>query len=181
MVRGLMTQHVMEAVSREMFNGSEGQRMVEEALAQSEAMQMPDDQKRLFVQMLTAIQRFNSKTSPSGAPSSGTGGAGGGGGGISMPYDVREEAVTARQNTGYNGFAHSFAGMGLQFMLFAAINLGIELLLERQRGLWKRLRSAPISKATLLGAKIASSTVISSTVVLVSLVRSSDCGARQNP
>ena len=51
--------------------------MVEEALAQSEAMQMPDDQKRLFVQMLTAIQRFNSKTSPSGAPSSGTGGAGG--------------------------------------------------------------------------------------------------------
>ena len=39
-----------------------------------------------------------------------------------MPYDVREEAVTARQNARYNGFAHSFAGMGLQFMLFAAIS-----------------------------------------------------------
>ena len=167
MVRGLMTQHVMEAVSREMFNGSQGQRVVDEALADSDAMQMPDDRKRLLVQMLTAIQRFNHNASPSGAPSSGTGAASGGGG-ISMPYDVREEAVTARQNVGYNGFAHSFAGMGLQFMLFAAINLSIELLLERQRGLWKRLRSAPISKATLLGAKIASSTVISSTVLLVS-------------
>ena len=167
MVRGLMTQHVMEAVSREMFNGSQGQRVVDEALADSDAMQMPDDRKRLLVQMLTAIQRFNHNASPSGAPSSGTGAASGGGG-ISMPYDVREEAVTARQNAGYNGFAHSFAGMGLQFMLFAAINLSIELLLERQRGLWKRLRSAPISKATLLGAKIASSTVISSTVLLVS-------------
>ena len=124
MVRGLMTQHVMEAVSREMFNGSEGQRMVEEALAESDAMQMPEDRKRLLVQMLTAIQRFNNNASRSGAPSSGTGAAGGGGG-ISMPYDVREEAVTARQNARYNGFAHSFAGMGLQFMLFAAINLGI--------------------------------------------------------
>ena len=167
MVRGLMTQHVMEAVSREMFNGSQGQRVVDEALADSDAMQMPEDRKRLLVQMLTTIQRFNHNASPSGAPSSGTGAASGGGG-ISMPYDVREEAVTARQNAGYNGFAHSFAGMGLQFMLFAAINLSIELLLERQRGLWKRLRSAPISKATLLGAKIASSTVISSTVLLVS-------------
>jgi len=165
MVRGLMTQHVMEAVSREMFNGAQGQRMVDEALAQSEAVQMPEDQKRLFVQMLTAIQRFNSKTPQAGA--SGSGGTGTGGG-ISMPYDVHEEAVTARQNAGYNGFAHSFAGMGLQFMLFAAINLAIELLLERQRGLWKRLRSAPISKSTLLGAKIASSTAISSMVLFVS-------------
>jgi ABC-2 type transport system permease protein len=166
MVRGLMTQHVMEAVSREMFNGQQGQRMIDDALKQTDSFQMPEDRKKLLVQMLTSIRTFNN-TVPlgGGAAAPGTGGRGGG---ISMPYEVHDEAVTARQNAAYNGFAHSFAGMGLQFMLFAAINLGIELLLERQLGLWKRLRGAPISKATLLGAKIASSTVISSLVLFVS-------------
>jgi ABC-2 type transport system permease protein len=128
---------------------------------------MPEDRKKLLVQMLTAIQTFNHAV-PQGDRAAAPGTGGRPGGGISMPYEVHEEAVTARQNAGYNGFAHSFAGMGLQFMLFAAINLGIELLLERQRGLWKRLRGAPISKATLLGAKIASSTAISAMVLLVS-------------
>jgi ABC-2 type transport system permease protein len=85
-----------------------------------------------------------------------------------MPFEMHEEAVTARQNARYNGFAHSFAGMGLQFMLFAAINMGIEILNERQRGIWKRLRSAPVSKMTLLGSKIGSGTVIGSLVLLVS-------------
>ena len=51
--------------------------------------------------------------------------------------------MTARPNIAYNGYAHSFAGMGIQFLLFAMANLGVEILLERQRGLWKRLRSAP--------------------------------------
>jgi ABC-2 type transport system permease protein len=81
---------------------------------------------------------------------------------------MHEEALTARPNAQYNGFAHSFAGMGLQFMLFAAINMGIEILTERQTGIWRRLRSAPVSKLTLLGSKIGSSTVIGSLVLLVS-------------
>jgi hypothetical protein len=58
--------------------------------------------------------------------------------------------------------------MGLQFMLFAAINMGIEILTERQKGIWKRLRSAPLSKLQLLGSKIASGTIIGSLVLLVS-------------
>ena len=51
-----------------------------------------------------------------------------------MPFEMHEEAVMARQNATYNGFADSFAGMGLQFMLFAAINMGIDILTERQKG-----------------------------------------------
>jgi linearmycin/streptolysin S transport system permease protein len=167
MVRGLMTQHVMEAVSREMFTGEQGQRTIDDALKEVDSIQMPEDRKKLLLQMLTAVQTFN-RTVPQGGSAAAPVTGGRAGGGISMPYEVHEEAVTARQNAGYNGFAHSFAGMGLQFMLFAAINLGIELLLERQLGLWKRLRSAPISKATLLGAKIASSTAISAMVLLAS-------------
>ena len=67
-----------------------------------------------------------------------------------MPYTVHEEAMTAGSNIAYNGYAHSFAGMAIQFLLFAMANMGIEMLLERQRGLWKRLRSAPVSRFTLL-------------------------------
>ena len=53
----------------------------------------------------------------------------------------------------YNGFAHAFAGMGIQFLLFSALNLGIEMLVERQRGLWARLRSAPVSKFLFVSAQ----------------------------
>ena len=66
--------------------------------------------------------------------------------GITLPYAVNEEAVTLGTDVPYNGYAHSFAGMGIQFLLFAMIDLGVGILLERQRGLWKRLRSAPISR-----------------------------------
>ena len=84
------------------------------------------------------------------------------------PYDVREEALTARASAAYNGYAHSFAGMGVQFLLFAAIDLGVGVLLERQRGLWKRVRSAPVSRLLLLGGKAASATVITLLTLLVS-------------
>jgi ABC-2 type transport system permease protein len=40
-------------------------------------------------------------------------------------------------------------------------NLGVEMLLERQRGLWKRLRSAPVSRMTLLAGKVLSGALIS--------------------
>ena len=58
--------------------------------------------------------------------------------------------------------------MAIQFLLFAMANLGIEMLLERQRGLWSRLRSAPVSKLTLLSAKAVSGTLISLLILLVS-------------
>src|SRR3954465_15822997 len=58
--------------------------------------------------------------------------------------------------------------MAIQFLLFAMANMGIEMLLERQRGLWKRLRSAPVSKLTLLGSKAVSGAVISLLILFVS-------------
>ena len=53
-------------------------------------------------------------------------------------------------------------------LLFSAINLGIEMLVEREKGLWARLRSAPISRFVIVGAKIASITIISLMTLLVS-------------
>jgi ABC-2 type transport system permease protein len=85
-----------------------------------------------------------------------------------MPYTVREEAMTSRANVPYNGYAHSFAGMGIQFLLFSALNLGIEMLVERERGLWARLRSAPISRFVFIAGKMVSITIVSLMTLLVS-------------
>jgi len=87
-----------------------------------------------------------------------------------LPFGVSTAALTAKNApyAGYNSYAHSFAGMGIQFLLFSALNLGIEMLVERERGLWSRLRSAPISRFTIVGGKIASMTIISLMTLLVS-------------
>ncbi|HJZ78007.1 MAG TPA: ABC transporter permease [Vicinamibacterales bacterium] len=160
MVRGVMTEHVMEAVSREMFGGDQGRALIEKTLPQVQSATMPDDRKRLLLEMLGSVQKFYNQTpGTSGATTAR---------GITMPYTVREEAITAGSNVAYNGYAHSFAGMGIQFLLFAMANLGVEMLLERQRGLWKRLRSAPVSRVTLLTAKAVSGAIISLMTLWVS-------------
>ncbi|MBW8866250.1 MAG: ABC transporter permease [Acidobacteria bacterium] len=161
MVRGVMTEHIMQAVSQEMFGGNQGRALLEQTLPQVQGSTMPDDQKRLLVEMLGSVQKFYNQ-SPSRADGSTASR------GITMPYTVHEEAMTAGSNIAYNGYAHSFAGMGIQFLLFAMANLGIEMLLERQKGLWKRVRSAPVSRVTLLAAKCLSGTLISLMTLWVS-------------
>jgi ABC-2 type transport system permease protein len=161
MVRGILTEHVMQAVSQEMFTGSSGRTAVDDTLRDLAKSGMPPDQQKNLRDMLTSVQTFYARQG------GGTAGAGRAPG-LTMPYSVREEAVTGRANAAYNGYAHSFAGMGIQFLLFATASLGIEVLLERQRGLWKRLRSAPISRLTLLGGKTLSMTLVSLLTLLVS-------------
>jgi ABC-2 type transport system permease protein len=162
MVRGVMTQHVMEAVSQEMFGGDQGRQLIEKTLPRIQASsKMNPDQKRLLVDMLGSVQKFyddRPADAQGAAPRRG----------LTMPYTVNEEAMTAGSNIAYNGYAHSFAGMAIQFLLFAMANIGVEMLLERQRGLWSRLRSAPISKVTLLAGKAVSGTLISLMILLVS-------------
>lgn len=161
MIRGLLTQHVMESVSREMFGGARGQQLIDETLTQLDTSNMPPDRKQLLRDMLGSVWKFNAAgggTSASSSP----------GPGISMPYSVREDAVTGRGNVAYNGMAHAFAGMSLQFVLFAALNLGVEVLLERQRGLWKRFRTAPVSRTTLMFGQLGSAAIIAVLILLVS-------------
>jgi ABC-2 type transport system permease protein len=160
MVRGILTQHVMEAVSREMFSGPRGRQFVDETLASVDSMPMPADRKKLLRDMLGSVQSFYQQDQSAAN--------GNGGGGLTMPYTVREEPMTAGSNIAYNGYAHSFAGMGIQFLLFAMANLGIEVLLERQRGLWKRMRSAPLSRVTLLAGKTLSGTLVALMTLWVS-------------
>jgi ABC-2 type transport system permease protein len=163
MVRGVMTQHVMEAVSQEMFGGDQGRQLIEKTLPQIQSSTtIAPDQKRLLVEMLGSVQKYYRDQPAGGTPDAPRRR------GLTMPYTVSEEAMTAGANVAYNGYAHSFAGMAIQVLLFAMANIGVEMLLERQRGLWGRLRSAPISKVTLLAGKAASGTLISLMILLVS-------------
>jgi ABC-2 type transport system permease protein len=120
----------------------------------------PGDQKSL-IQMLTSLQQWNARVSAN--PQAG----GGGRPGISMPYSVREEAVTARKGTQYNAYGHSFAGMSVQFILMMGMEAGLVLLLQRQGGIWKRLRAAPISRTTIVAARVSSATIDSVVILFV--------------
>jgi ABC-2 type transport system permease protein len=158
MVRGILTQHVMAAVSGQIFGGASGRALVDRTLADLPKSGLPDDQQRALHDLLASVQTLYNqpeRKSGVGAP------------GMTLPYTVHEEAMTAN-SAPYNGYAHSFAGMGIQFLLFAATNLGIEILLERQRGLWRRLRSAPVSRLMLLAGKTLSGTTIALMTLWVS-------------
>ena len=158
MVQGILTGSVMQVVSREMFGGATGQTVVKESLRQIGG----GDAQRPLRDLLQSVERWNERSQTAGA-SEHTGLSAG----ITIPYQIREEAVTARTGVQYNGYAHSFGGMSVQFILFMGIDVGVGMLLMRQRGLWKRLRAAPISRGLLLGSRAISAAITSMLILLV--------------
>ncbi len=163
MVQGILSGAVMQVVSREMFTGKSGREMVKESLPQIENdPQIPPAQKKVLRDLLGSVQAWNEQQER--APASGPGGPAGG---LTMPYETREEAVTSGAGIQYNGYAHSFGGMGIQFILFMGLDVGIRLLLLRQSGLWQRFRAAPLSRSVLLGSRAVSAAVIAAFILLV--------------
>ncbi len=79
--------------------------------------------------------------------------------GLSVPYVTRDYEVTSGERP-YNAYAHSFGSMTVQFILLMGVELGVGLLLMRRMGLWQRLRAAPLSRATVLGSRIAAGAII---------------------
>ena len=64
--------------------------------------------------------------------------------------------------------------MGVQFILFMGIEVGVGVLLVRRLGLWKRLRAAPLSRRLLLGSHIASGAIIA--LVLLAIIYAAAIG-----
>jgi len=86
---------------------------------------------------------------------------------LQLPFTTRDEAVTSGADRKYNSYAHAFAGMSVQFILFMGIDLGVGLLMARRLGLWKRLRAAPLSRAALIGSRMGSGALIALILLLV--------------
>ncbi|HEY9108085.1 MAG TPA: ABC transporter permease [Roseateles sp.] len=159
-VRGLLAQTLMQEVSRSTFSPAglgEMQKQVRNTAGLPEGRRA--DLERMF-SAIDAVQQH--ETAAASAPQAT---------GLSLPYTTREvEALQSVANAApvaYNSYAHSFAGMGVQFILMSGIDLAVGLLLMRRLGLWKRLRAAPLSRAQLLGSRIVASTVISLIVFAV--------------
>ena len=165
MLQGILAGDVMQVVSKEMFTGQAGRETLNQAVAGVELnTMMPSTDKRMLLDMLRGIQQWNQRSelgSSSDTSSASTSG------GLTMPYALHAEAVTAGKGVRYNGYAHSFAGMGVQFILFMGVEVGIGVLLQRQRGLWKRLRAAPLSRAVLLGSRALSAAITSMLILAV--------------
>ena len=141
MVKGLLTGQMMQAVTRVGFKPEAARR------AMDGASLLPGD-KAALGRLLDSVEAFQAR--PGGS----------GGGGLSVPFAMADEAVTAGSGVAYNAYAHSFGGMAIQFMLFMGIDVGIGMLLLRQRGLWRRFRAAPLSKSVLLGSRAVSAMVM---------------------
>jgi ABC-2 type transport system permease protein len=142
MVRGVLAQHVMEVVSAEAASAQSMEQWLRFAGVDAKSGQA-------LLRLFQGGQRS------------------GGQAGFSMPYTVKEEAVTARKGVAYNGMAHSFAGMTVQFVLFMGIDAGMLVLLQRRSGIWKRLQAAPISRFVVIGSRAASAALIAMIILAV--------------
>lgn len=149
MVKGVVTSHLMQIVGQEAFGGGTATRnMIARAVGgvgQDRKLSKP--QRKALTEMLQSVDRWNATAPRNTGP------------GLTTPYELKEEAVTARPDVEYNSFAHSFTGMGVQFILFMGIEAGVMLLQQRQRGLWKRLRAAPVSRSMLLSSRAVSAAI----------------------
>lgn len=78
---------------------------------------------------------------------------------IPSPIRIKSEEATRNRHP-YNGYAHSFAGMALQFVLMGMVDFAVNLIKDRETGLFQRLRAAPLSRLTLLSGKLLAQSVI---------------------
>ncbi|WP_322404242.1 ABC transporter permease [Massilia luteola] len=151
MVKGMLTQQVMQVVSAEMFGGPLGKKLTARGLQQLDENKVQDPALR---DMLVAVRKFEDSPRADGA---GTGQARG----LSMPFTTHDESLASGPVAqGYNPYAHSFSGMGVQFILFMGVNMGIGMLLTRRSGVWDRQLAAPVTMTEVVLARAASAAII---------------------
>ena len=160
-VQGLLAQSLMQEVSRSSFSG-QSTAMRDMAAQARASTSMPAQQRDDLVRMFESIDRVQQAQAADAASSPAS--AAPAAGGLTVPYTTRQiEAVEPSSDkapVAYNGYAHSFAGMGVQFLLMLGVDMAVGLLVMRRLGLWKRLRAAPLSRGTLLGSRVAATALI---------------------
>jgi ABC-2 type transport system permease protein len=155
MVKGMLTQQVMQVVSAEMFGGAAGEQLAARGLHQLDQAASQDPDNAALRDMLEGVHKYQLRQQASGSEGKPQRA------GLSMPFTTRDEQLAAGAGgPAYNGYAHSFAGMGVQFILFMGIDMGIGILLARRTGVWNRLLAAPVTLTSVLLARAASAAII---------------------
>jgi ABC-2 type transport system permease protein len=166
MVKGMLTQQVMQTVSAEMFGGDMGRKLTERSLRDLDQAARSDPQNVALRDMLGAVQKFEAlpqKTGADGKPVSNAG--------LQMPFATSDQGLTsAPVAEGYNPYAHAFSGMAVQFILFMAVNMGIAILAQHRTGVWSRLLAAPVTLTQVVLARAASATIIAFCLLCVIFV-----------
>jgi ABC-2 type transport system permease protein len=162
-IEGLFVQYGMQEITKSAFSTKTGENLLADYVKKLEDdasnKTLADDLKP----MLQSLQRLRQRADSS----SGSDSAGGLQRGLTMPYEVSTTRVTSGNDVAYNGYAHSFAGMTVQFLLLAGVDAGVVLLLLRERGIWQRLRSAPLSKTDFLVSKTIATMLIGMFQIIV--------------
>jgi ABC-2 type transport system permease protein len=156
-IEGLLAQYSMQEISKEAFTGVAGRKAMDGFLADLDGQEPTPTNADLKTLLQTARKLSEA---PDTASAGGSGGTVQRGFGLSIPYTLASTEVTARDTAPYNGYAHSFAGMTVQFILFAGIDAGVLLLITRQRGIWQRLRSAPLRRSEFMVARALATTLV---------------------
>jgi ABC-2 type transport system permease protein len=153
-VRGVIAQHVMQTVSEDAFSSKSAALPAWRADISGNS-ELPAARRAELTAMIDSIERVQQSADADASdgqtsslrPS------------LGLPYTIKEVAASSGPDIPYNSYAHSFAGMSVQFILMMGVDVGITLLAMRRLGLWRRLRAAPLTKSTLLGSRIASCAV----------------------
>ena len=152
-VEGLFTEHVMQQATRQLMSGADSPAAAERALERVRTNERLASAARTdLTAVFEAVRQYQAHAAATPAaerPRSG---------GLTVPFALADLPVASGPR--YNGYAHSFAGMSVQFILFMGIDAGVVLLLMRQQGVWRRLRAAPLSRTTLLGSRLIGTTLI---------------------
>ena len=163
MVKGMLTQHVMQNVSAEMFSGTGGHKLIEDSIARLDKKVANDPRSAELQEFLKSVRKFQADSAQVEGPTNNTT-AQGAGAGLSMPFVTHDQAMNAGPK--YNAYAHAFAGMAVQFILFMGVDAGISILMAQRMGLWSRLLASPISLNTVLAARATSCALIALVLLL---------------
>lgn len=163
MVKGLLTQHVMQRVTGEVMGGASGSKFTDQSLKDLQAAPGGQDKAEL-VELLGSLKKYQQREAGKPAAEGGAAAAGAGGG-MSMPFTTKDEALSSGPK--YNAYAHAFAGMGVQFILFMGIDVGIGILLARRMGIWNRLLAAPVTLTQVLVSRALSGALIAAGLLVV--------------
>ena len=156
MVKGMLTQQVMQVVNDEMFNSEAGREFNRKAMLERESK--TGSESAALRESLPGANKYQQR--PGAASGAGTAAAGARAR-TAAPFSTSEQQVSSgSKQDGYNGYAHSFAGMGVQFILFLGIDIGIGVLLAQRSGIFNRLLAAPVSLQVVLLSRAASAALI---------------------
>ena len=156
MVKGMLTQQVMQVVSAEMFGGDDGQQAHRARPAPARRTQVASRPGRRAAarhagSRAASTRRCRPRSATPAGPARG----------LAMPFTTHDQSMSSGPAAqGYNPYAHAFSGMGVQFILFMAVNMGIGILLSRRTGVWDRVLAAPVTLPQVVLARAVSAAII---------------------